>query len=101
MFRFGNSSAQLIKERLQFGLFILLSDIVGLPILRVSLSGYLERLGEDGFAVRRLLALDCVFDGEDVFASLLSALKVRATAFRFPRIKFDGVLGTTKRLGGN
>ena len=70
-----------------------MSDVVSFPILRIGSARYFERLSEDSFAVGGLFAFDSIFDSENVFATLLPAFKVRATALRFLRIEFDCVLG--------
>lgn len=63
----GISSGWVTKlQRLQFGFFVLLSNIVGFPILRVSLAGDLERFCEYGFTVGGLFSLNGVFDCEDM-----------------------------------
>lgn len=58
-----------MQQRLQFRLFVLLSNIVGFPILRISLACDLERFCEYCFTVGRLLSFDGVVDGEDVLDS--------------------------------
>jgi hypothetical protein len=48
-----------------------LSDIVRGPVLCVGLARDLHRLSCDGRTVCGLLALDCVLDCKDVFASVV------------------------------
>ena len=72
---------------------MLLSGIVGLPILGTGSACYLERLSEDSFTIGRLLATGGVFDGENVLTTLLSTFEVGTTAFRLRGIQLNCVLG--------
>lgn len=75
-----------------FGIFLPSERFVRGPILRVSLARDLDGLGCDGLAVWALLALDRVFNGEDVLASVIREFVVPASATRLFRVQCNGVL---------
>lgn len=78
-----------------------MSERTRVPPPNLGFASYFERLGKDSCAVGCLLTLNCVFDGEDVFAALLSTFEVGTTAFRFLRIKLDSVLDAADSLRRN
>ena len=91
LLRLRKVSAQFVEQSLELRFFCRLSGVIRGPVLCVGLARDLNRLGGDRRTVYGLLAFDCVFNGEDVFASVAREFVISASATWLFRVQRNGV----------